>query len=121
MTMALESGAESAGSAVAGEASPSSKKFGLSGSEKASALGRSLPQPSTHHPHALGLILIVGGCFMLVGSITGTLPSMIAALFDPNALVDASGATPGPLAALGEASKTITDLVDPLQGLSTIF
>ena len=80
MTMIVPE-AEGAGAKVA-------KKFGLTGSQKAGAISAGLPQPRTHHPYILGLILITTGGFMLIGSVTGTLPSMLAALFVPNALDD---------------------------------
>lgn len=70
-----------------------SSKIGLTGGQKASAIGRLFPKPKTSHPYVVGLSLVVIGGFSLVGSITGKLPSMLAALFDPNALVDSSGNT----------------------------
>lgn len=97
MTMVLPEAAGAAEGAVSSEGSGAAKKFGLTGSQKAGAIGSAIPQPRTHHPYLLGLLLIVGGGFMLVGSITGTLPSMLAALFDPNALDDGSGSPPSAL------------------------
>jgi hypothetical protein len=44
---------------------------------------------------------------MLIGSVTGTLPSMIAGLFDPSALDDGAGAPPsGLVKALGTPNGT---------------
>jgi hypothetical protein len=96
MTM-LESGAAEVASGAESGASTVGKKFGLTGSQKAAAVSGGIPSPRTKHPYILGLLLISGGCLMLIGSITGTLPSMIAALFDPNALDDSGGnpASPG--------------------------
>lgn len=74
----------------------SARKIGLTGSQKAAAVGRGLPTAKTSHPYVVGLVLTVMGGFMLIGSITGALPSMIAALFVPNALVDTSGNSPSP-------------------------
>ena len=81
-----------------GAASSVGKKFGLTNSQKAGAISAGLPQPRTHHPYILGLILITTGGFMLIGSVTGTLPSMLAALFVPNALDDTGGNPLEPLA-----------------------
>ncbi len=69
------------------------------GSSKGSmALGAagSIKPARTSHPYIVGISLVVIGGFSLIGSITGTLPSMLAALFVPNALVDASGNAPAP-------------------------
>lgn len=74
----------------------SGSKFGLSSGQKAGALGQALPKPRTHHPYIVGLTLMVVGGFALVGSITGALPSMLAALFVPDALVDSGGNSPAP-------------------------
>jgi hypothetical protein len=65
------------------------------GPSKLGALGAVKPA-KTSHPYIVGLSLVAVGAFGLVGSITGTLPSMIAALFVPNALVDKAGNTPAP-------------------------
>lgn len=83
-------------SMIAPEAEAVGSKIGLTGGQKAGALSGALPQPRTHHPYVVGLVFIVTGMFMLVGSITGTLPSMIAGLFDPNALEDSNHNTPTP-------------------------
>lgn len=69
--------------------------LGLGGSSKLGLLGAAKPA-RTNHPYIVGISLVVIGGFSLVGSITGTLPSMLAALFVPNALVDKSGNTPAP-------------------------
>ena len=67
---------------------------GLSGFQAlqggSASLGKVLPKPKTDHPYVLGLIFTGIGLFVLVGSITGTLPSMLAALFVPHALEDAN-------------------------------
>src|SRR5580692_2233466 len=94
MTMVLASGAEDIGSDVVGGSSagtngssPSGRNFGLTGGQRAAAAGRLVPQGArTHHPYIVGLSLITLGLLALVGSVTGTLPSMIAALFVPQAL-----------------------------------
>ncbi len=95
MTMLPALGAEEAGSSI-----------GLTAGQKASAASQALPRPKTNHPYVVGLLLTAIGGFALIGSITGTLPSMLAALFVPNALVDSSGAQVAPsitsdLAAIG--------------------
>jgi hypothetical protein len=75
-----------------------------------SAGGSALPKPKTSHPYIVGLSLILVGGFMLIGSITGTLPSMLAALFDPDALEDASHNSP-----VANVLHDITNVViDPL-------
>lgn len=61
-----------------------------------SAIGRALPKPKTHHPYIVGLTLIVVGGASLIGSLTGSLPAMIAALFVPNALTDTHGKAVAP-------------------------
>ncbi len=79
------------------------------GSSKLGLLGAAQPA-KTNHPYIVGLSLVVIGGLSLVGSITGTLPSMIAALFVPNALVDASSntpAAPNELSYLAKASEGI--------------
>ena len=92
---------------------------GLSGGQKIGALGKALPKPKTNHPYIVGLSLIVIGGFALVGSITGTLPSMIAALFVPNALVDPStGNSPGLFGVLQTVVNPIQTVVNPIQ---TVF
>lgn len=90
--MVMEAGAEGAKVAetVTGDAS-ASKNLGLSPGQKLGAAGAGLPRPRTHHPYIVGLALMTVGAFALVGSITGALPSMLAALFCPNALVDTTG------------------------------
>ncbi len=95
MTMLPALGAEEAGSSI-----------GLTTGQKASAASRALPRPKTNHPYVVGLVLTTIGGFAIIGSITGTLPSMLAALFVPNALIDSSGAQAAPsvssdLAAIG--------------------
>lgn len=92
--LALEAAGEGSASAGAATADSGASSTGLSGGQKAGALGSALPKPRTHHPYIVGLTLMVVGAFALVGSITGTLPSMIAALFVPNALVDVAGSNP---------------------------
>jgi hypothetical protein len=64
----------------------------------------------------VGLIFIVVGVAGIVGSITGTIPAMIAALWDPPVLVDKQGASvaPGFLGSLGEIAAGATTL-NPLQ------
>lgn len=69
---------------------------GLSGTQRAGAISSALPKPRTRHPYIVGLTLIIVGGFSLIGSITGTLPSMLAALFVPAALVDSGGNSPSP-------------------------
>jgi hypothetical protein len=88
-------------SMVIGEGVADSVSSGrLTAGQKATAFTKSLPKPKTTHPYIVGLSLIVVGGFMLIGSITGTLPSMLAALFDPTALVDEKGNAPGFLSKL---------------------
>jgi hypothetical protein len=61
-----------------------------------SSLGTKLiPSPKTTHPYIVGFVLIVVGGFSLVGSLTGDLPAMIAALFVPDALEDKNGNSGG--------------------------
>jgi len=114
MTMMLpeaEGAATAAVSGGEGAASKTGSKLGLTNSQKGAALGRSLPQPRTHHPYIVGLSLIVIGMFSLVGSITGTLPSMLAALFVPTALEDGSGnpAAPSLLNKLGGVASVVAN------------
>lgn len=111
MTM-IEAGADAVGGAgdtVGNAGDKVGKKFGLTGSQKAGAISAGLPQPRTHHPYLLGLIFIVAGGFWLVGSITGTLPSMIAALFDPSVLDDSDSNPP----------SIVSDVVHDVVGIST--
>lgn len=77
--------------------------LGLTTGQKGAAIGRALPKPRTKHPYVVGGVLMLIGGFGLIGSLTGTLPSMLAALFVPNALVDSQGNHPQSLidAALG--------------------
>lgn len=90
----------------------------------AGSLSGLVPRPKTSHPYVLGLILTTVGIFALVGSITGTLPSMIAALFVPQALEDA-GSTPVSPGSfdniLGGANGVVAGIVDPAYGLSQLF
>ena len=89
--MALdEAGADAVGGSTGGLSS------GLSKGQIGSAIGRALPKPKTHHPYIVGLTLIVVGGASLIGSLTGSLPAMIGALFVPNALVDTSGKAVAP-------------------------
>jgi hypothetical protein len=60
----------------------------------ASLLGKALPRPKTSHPYIVGIIFIVIGVAGMIGSITGELPAMIAALFDPNVLTDVNDKSP---------------------------
>jgi len=69
--------------------------IGLTGGQKAAAGLGAVPTAKTQHPYIVGTVLVLVGGFGLIGSITGTLPSMLAALFAPNALiVSADGSTP---------------------------
>ena len=97
----------------------------LSPMQKANAAGRAIPTARTHHPYVVGLILIVVGCVGLVGSITGNLPAMLGALFDPNAIMDTSGNAAGPnitskslTSAQGNQLSNTIGLIGP--GLATI-
>lgn len=74
-----------------GAAANAGASAGLNLGQKIGAANRALPKPRTHHPYIVGLSLIVIGGFALIGSITGALPSMLAALFVPDALVDSAG------------------------------
>ena len=104
--MALdEAGADAVGGSTGGLSSGLSKgqigstgglSSGLSKGQIGSAIGRALPKPKTHHPYIVGLTLIVVGGASLIGSLTGSLPAMIGALFVPNALVDTSGKAVAP-------------------------
>ena len=69
---------------------------GLTGVQTATAASKAVPTPRTNHPYVVGLSLIIIGAFGLIGSITGTLPSMLAGLFVPTALIDTSGNAPAP-------------------------
>ena len=83
-------------------------KVGLTKGQKFGLFSKATPSPKTAHPYVVGMALIIIGGFGLVGSVTGTLPAMIAGLFVPNALVDSSGSSPnvwGTIAqAVGEAA-----------------
>lgn len=68
----------------------------LTGTQKASAGLGAVPTARTHHPYIVGIALVLIGGVGLIGSITGTLPSMIAALFVPSALENGPGDTPKP-------------------------
>jgi len=69
--------------------------IGLTRGQKAAAGLGAVPTAKTRHPYIVGTVLVLVGGFGLIGSITGTLPSMLAALFAPNALiVSADGSTP---------------------------
>ena len=83
MSMLLPEVAEESGAA-------SASGKGLSLGQSASAGNKLLPKAKTNHPYVVGLSLVVIGGFALIGSLTGTLPSMIAALFVPQALEDGS-------------------------------
>lgn len=101
---------EALASGIAGDTSAGTagSKFGLTGGQKAGALGRAVPKPKTNHPYIVGFTLVIVGGFALIGSITGTLPSMLAALFVPQALADASGNKPGVTqTALGAAAGDV--------------
>ena len=73
--------------------------FGLTSGQKvgagASFLEKALPKPKTEHPYIVGLILIATGVLGMIGSVTGQLPAMVAALFDPGVLTDKTGSSPG--------------------------
>lgn len=94
------------------------KKFtsfiGTNGPTAATAASKATPRARTSHPYIVGLTLVMIGGLGLVGSITGTLPSMLAALFVPNALVDTTGHTPSILSDVINAGSTATDLLNPL-------
>ena len=96
MDSAVEDAVEGGSTSTAG---------GLSGAQKGTALSKLTPKARTHHPYVVGLILIVVGGFALIGSITGTLPSMLAALFDPQALTDKDGK-----GVLGDIEGIATDI-----------
>jgi len=79
------------------EAEAATSKLGLTGGQKASAGLGAIPTAKTHHPYIVGIVLVLIGGFGLIGSLTGALPSMLAALFVPHALVDSDGnSAPGP-------------------------
>ena len=79
---------------------------GLTGTQVALGGSKLLPKPRTKHPYVVGLVITTLGVFTFIGSVTGTLPSMLAALFVPQALEDATGASAaGP--AIGSASWLI--------------
>jgi hypothetical protein len=81
--------ASSAGESAANKGSKGASIAGLG------AAAQALPKPKTEHPYIVGLILITIGVAGMIGSVTGSLPAMLAALFDPNVLVDKSDRTPG--------------------------
>lgn len=92
---ALGEDSEAAGSSAAdagsNAASKKSSPLAAVGSEGLLALpkiGKSVPTPRTQHPYIAGLLLIIVGGVGLIGSITGNLPAMIAALFDPDTLAE---------------------------------
>lgn len=95
------------------EGGATASKAGLTGAQKAGALSSALPRPKTSHPYIVGISLIVIGGFGLIGSITGTLPSMIAALFVPSILTDSTGGTPSN-GILQDISNIATTVIDPL-------
>jgi len=71
--------------------------IGLTRGQKAAAGLGAVPTAKTQHPYIVGTVLVLVGGFGLIGSITGTLPSMLAALFAPNALiVSADGSAVAP-------------------------
>jgi hypothetical protein len=76
------------------EAGASASAAGESKGGKTSAsLGsasRLFPTPKTEHPYVVGFVLVLIGITGLIGSITGALPAMIAALFVPDALEEAT-------------------------------
>jgi hypothetical protein len=80
---------------------------GLGGTQVAAALGKAVPTPRTHHPYVVGLVFTTIGLFAVVGSITGTLPSMLAALFVPQALEDVNGKHPAPEGVLGQITGVL--------------
>ncbi len=80
----------------------------LTGTQKATAGLGAVPTAKTSHPYVVGIALLVIGGFGLIGSLTGQLPSMIAALFVPNALVNAEGKRPGLLAAVNPLTSSPT-------------
>jgi len=115
--------APAAAEGAAGGGSEALAALGFSKGQKSGSAGAGaqgvaniLPKPKTTHPYLVGLIFIVVGVAGIVGSITGTLPAMIAALWDPPILVDKSGSSvaPGFLGSLGEiAAGTAT--LNPLE------
>jgi hypothetical protein len=88
----------------------------LSASQVGAGISKALPRPKTSHPYIVGFILLSTGLFALVGSITGTLPSMLAALFVPSALLDSSGNTASP-GILSDVYHAALHAADPLSGL----
>jgi len=79
-------------------ASEGSSAIGLSTGQKATAGLGAIPSAKTQHPYVVGIALVLIGGFGLIGSVTGTLPSMFAALFlPPDALVDKKGNSPNPI------------------------
>jgi len=83
-------------------------KFGLTGGQKASAGLGAVPTAKTSHPYVVGIALVLIGGFGLVGSIIGALPSMLAALFVPNALIDSGGNQKAPSPASLTAVNPLT-------------
>lgn len=96
-------------------ASEGSSVIGLSSGQKATAGLGAIPTPKTQHPYVVGIALVLIGGLGLIGSVTGTLPSMIAALFVPDALIEPStGNSP----ALGiKALGTLQNIANPLGNL----
>jgi hypothetical protein len=98
------------------ESDSASSKSGLSGIQKMQAgskvLNKYLPRPSTSHPYVVGIILLITGGFVVVGSVTGTLPSMLAGLFVPEALTDKHNNTPAP-DALGVIANAAASIATP--------
>jgi len=82
--------------------------IGLTGGQKASAGLGAIPTAKTQHPYVVGIALVLVGGFGLIGSITGTLPSMIAALFVPDALTDSAGKKPGVLTPVNPLTSSPT-------------
>lgn len=52
--------------------------------------------PKTEHHYIAGALLLFVGVMGIAGSVTGTLPAMIAGLFEPSDLYTAGAVTPPP-------------------------
>lgn len=79
--------------------------------------------PKTEHHYVAGALLLFVGVIGVAGSVTGTLASMIAGLFEPDALGTAGGTTNNTKAppSLGsDAAKDVVSATNPLNFLNPI-
>lgn len=83
--------------------------------------------PKTEHHYVVGALLLFVGLIGIAGSITGTLPSMIAGLFEPSALGSVTSSTgqsgdtvnPSAISSSTTASIGTPDTSTPAQNQNT--